>query len=59
MTKSILDPSFKYVPSSQSTADRLRERFKEIREELEAKQKEEEAKKHSIFSIGRKKWNVN
>ena len=58
MTKSILDPKFKYDPSSQSTADRLRERFAEIRAELEAKQKEEEAKKH-IPTIGRKKWNVN
>ena len=57
--RSILDPKFKYVPSSQSTADRLRERFAEIRAELEAKQKEEEAKKHSIFSIGRKRWNRN
>lgn len=42
--KSILDPDFRYVHSKDSTVERLRERFKQIREEKEKELQEKESK---------------
>ena len=53
MTKSILDPEFEYVHSSKSTADRLRERFKEIRGQIEADMKAKESKIKPLIKIKR------
>lgn len=42
--KSCLDRDFVYVKAAEQTVERLRERFKEIRAEIEARKKETEAK---------------
>ena len=46
--RSILDKRFKYVAAKDSTVERLRERFQQIREEIEANRKEAEAKVSTI-----------
>lgn len=37
--KSILNPSFKYTPAALSTTERLREKFKKLIEEQQARPK--------------------
>lgn len=46
--KSILDRSFKYVPSKDQTADYLRSRFDEIRAQMAANKAEAETKVSTI-----------
>lgn len=48
MPKSILEADFKYVQAKDSTVDRLRERFAQIRAELEATKREQEEKVSEI-----------
>lgn len=51
--KSILDKSFVYVQAKDSTVDRLKERFQQIREEIEATRKEAEAKVKPMVKLKR------
>ena len=46
--KSILDRNFIYVPSKDQTVDRLKERFQQIRDEIEANKKEATEKVSAI-----------
>lgn len=51
MSKSILDPDFKYTHSSKTSADYLRERFKYHREQIEKRKQEQEAKVKPIVRL--------
>lgn len=51
--KSILDQSFKYVQAKDSTVERLRERFAQIRAEIEANKQEAEIKVKPLLKLKR------
>lgn len=53
--KSLLDKDFRYTPSAQTSADYLRERFKQIREEIERAAMEKDSKVKPIIKIKRTK----
>ena len=53
MIRSILDPKFEYVQAKDSTVERLKERFAQIRAEIEANKAEAEAKVKPLVKLKR------
>jgi hypothetical protein len=49
--KHVYDRDFRYVPAAKTSADYLRQRFAEIRAEIEAKQKAQDAKVKPLIRV--------